>query len=454
MVERAHQDISPKGHRHNPKSQPPCCLLPFLHGWGKWKGQRELSIENLREVEHQLESQGKMTLRLRSCYKLALEKFPQEPPCVQDNARMVIETQETKLIFVSGEGECEIKVFHTTESPQYEVSEPTKDVYLARLLHQPQQLSIANLKDVKTRLEACSSLTKELKICFEEALKEFPQEPECVRNNACLLIHGDGMKLRFISGEGECEITVSTGKPHYKVKEPTKDVFLERLFSRPQWLSKQNLQRIHNGLASWEGISTELRSCFDIFQEKFPNEPACIQEIPTMNMKWDGTRLQFLSDGDLTVTITWQDGKPTYEVNTKTWTMYRKILQCSKQPLSTENLEEVRSKVRSLQKVPNKVKNVLNVAVEKFSNEPRCLQENARLVMECDVGEIVFTSGKGENIVDVCFTNGKVYSNVKETIRVKICRAFQNIARNLLSIFLKYVLPYLPCCIPVSKVAS
>ncbi|XP_006037713.1 uncharacterized protein LOC102375666 [Alligator sinensis] len=400
------------------------CLGPQKKPW-------KLSIESLRKVQAQLESKRLMTPMLRRCFELALKQFPQEPQCVQDNAQVVIASQMMELEFVSGEGECKIKVSAAEGCPQYKVREPTKSMYLARLLHQPQLLTTENLKNIKKTLETWGSLSEEMELCFEEVLKEFPQEPLCVRSNAHLVIHCDGMELRFVSGERECEITVCGSEPRYKVKELTAEVFLERLLSRPQRLSMDNLQRIRKGLASWTEISTELRACFNLFLEKFPNEPACIQEIPTMNMKWDGTRLQFL-EGDLTVTVTWLNDKATYKVQVKTWAIYQEMLKFSEQPLSKENLLMVRQEVRNLQGVPDKVEDVFNMAIEKFFAEQEVLQNNAKLVMKCDVGEIVFVSGKGENIVDVYLNDGKVYyKNLQETTVVKLYKKLMDIISSL-----------------------
>ncbi|KYO19146.1 uncharacterized protein LOC106738204 [Alligator mississippiensis] len=398
------------------------------------KPQKEplkLSIESLRKVQAQLESKRLMTPMLRRCFELALKQFPQEPQCVQDNAQMVIASQMMELKFVSGEGECKIKVSSAEGCPQYKVGEPTKSMYLDRLLHQPQLLTTENLKNIKKTLETWGSLSEEMELCFEEVLKEFPQETLCVRSNAYLVIHCDGMELRFVSGERKCEIAVCSSEPRYRVKELTAEVFLERLLSRPQRLSMENLQRIRKGLASWTEISTELRACFNLFLEKFPNEPACIQEIPTMNMKWDGTRLQFL-EGDLTVTVTWLNDKATYNVQVKTWAIYQEMLKLSEQPLSKENLLMVRQKVRNLQGVPDKVEDVFNMAIEKFFAEQEVLQNNAKLVMKCDVGEIVFVSGKGENIVDVYLSDGKVYyKNLQETTEVKFLKTLMDIISSL-----------------------
>ncbi|KAG6922340.1 hypothetical protein G0U57_002810 [Chelydra serpentina] len=70
-----------------------------------------LSVENLLKVQNRLEAGGTMTELLRRCFELTLERFPKEPVCLQHNARLVISTVGTRMVFLSGRGENEINVY-------------------------------------------------------------------------------------------------------------------------------------------------------------------------------------------------------------------------------------------------------------------------------------------------------------------------------------------------------
>ncbi|XP_032629858.1 uncharacterized protein LOC116821074 [Chelonoidis abingdonii] len=386
---------------------------------------QKLSTKSLQGVRDALEKWALLDEELGACFERALAEFPREPPCVQNNAEMVIQSDEMELTFLSGKGKCKIRI--SDNGTCYEVKEPTARVYLARLKSRPQKLSTKSLQGVRDALEKWALLDEELGACFERALAEFPREPRCVKRNARMVIRHETIELVFVSGQGECEITVSEGdrEPGYKVKEPTVTVYQERLRSRPQRLSVGNLERIRHRLESWEVMTKELRCCFDLVLREFPKEPECVRENPGMCVVWDETKLRLVSeDGDCEVSVTCCDGKPSYEVKVKSWVMYRERMRLSEQPLSTENLQSMRGEVRGLSGVPEKVKEALNVAVRDFSAEPGCLQENARLVIECDRGEMVFVSGKGENKVDVCIIDGKVSYSVAATKWVAFLRVF------------------------------
>ncbi|XP_039373003.1 uncharacterized protein LOC120392353 [Mauremys reevesii] len=399
-----------------------------------------LSMETLQSVRDALETQGLLDEELGAGFERALAEFPREPPCVQNNAEMVIQSDETELTFLSGKGKYKIRI--SDNGACYEVKEPTARVFLARLKSHPQKLSTETLQGVRDALEKWGLLDEELGAGFEQALAEFPREPRCVQRNARMVIRHDRTELVFVSGQGECEITVSEGErePCYEVKEPTVTVYQERLRSCPQRLSAGNLERIRDRLESWGVMTKELRRCFNLLLRKFPQEPECIRDNPRMCVAWDETKLRLVSeDGDCEVSVTCCDGKPSYEVKVKSWEMYRERMRRSEQPLSIESLAGVRGEVRGLSGAPEKVKEALNVAVRGFSAEPSCLQKNARLVIECDRGEMVFVSGKGENKVDVSIIDGKVSYNVRATTWVTFLRVFQKLLPKIPEALLKFI---------------
>ncbi|EMP25753.1 hypothetical protein UY3_17169 [Chelonia mydas] len=399
-----------------------------------------LSMETLQSVRDTLESRGVLDEELRAGFERAWKEFPREPPCVQNNARMVIQGDETELTFLSGKGKCQIRI--SDNGACYEVKEPTAQVYLARLRSRPQKLSTKSLRDVRDALEKWELLDEDLRAGFERALEEFPREPRCVQRSARMVIQSDETELVFVSGQGECEITVSEGdrEPCYEVKEPAVAVYLERLRTRPQRLSVGKLERIRGRLESWEVMTKELRRCFDLVLREFPKEPKRVRDNTWMCVTWEETKLRLISeDGDCEVSVTCCDGKPSYEAKVKSWEMYQERMRHSEQPLSIENLEGVRREVRGLAETPEKVKEALNVAVRDFSAEPGCLQENARLVIECPGGEMVFVSGKGENKVNVCIIDGKVSYSVSATVWVTVIKMCQKLLHRLWEALLNFI---------------
>ncbi|XP_037769944.1 uncharacterized protein LOC119567551 [Chelonia mydas] len=366
---------------------------------------------NGKPHNHGQELTGDMDLaRLRS------QEFPWEPWCVQNNARMVFPGNKTELAFPSG-----IRI--SDNRACYEVKEPTAQVCLARLLCCPQKLSAKILQYARNMPEKWELLDEDLRACLERVLKEFPREPRCVQRNAQLAIRYDHPKLVFVSGQGECEITVSEGdrEPCYKVKERARAVYWERLRTHSQRLSRGKLETNRDRLESWEVKTKELRRSTRSKQRKFPKEPECVRDNPR----------PISEDGDCKVSMTSCDGKPSYEAKVKSWAMYWESMRHSEQPLSTENLEGVRREVRGLEGTPEKVKEALNVAIINLSDEPSCLLENARLVIECPGGEMVFVSGKGENKVNVYIIDGKVSYSVSATMWVTVIKKCQKLLHEL-----------------------
>ncbi|XP_037770262.1 uncharacterized protein LOC114022022 isoform X1 [Chelonia mydas] len=330
--------------------------------------------------------------------RLCSQEFPWEPWCVQNNAWMVFPGNKTELAFPSG-----IRI--SDNRACYEVKEPTAQMCLARLCSCPQKLRTKILKYVRDVLEKWELPNEDLRACLEQTLKEL---------NAELATRYDHPEPESVSGQGECEITVSKGdrEPCYEVKEPTVAVYRERLRTHPQRLSRGKLETNRDRLESWEVKTKELRRSTRSKQRKFPKEPECVRDNPRMRVTWEETKLRPISeDGDCKVSMTSCDGKPSYEAKVKSWAMYWESMRHSEQPLSIENLEGVRREVRGLEGTPEKVKEALNVAIINLSDEPSCLLENARLVIECPGGEMVFVSGKGENKVNVYIIDGKPVVN-------------------------------------------
>ncbi|KAK9405899.1 hypothetical protein NXF25_004673 [Crotalus adamanteus] len=61
------------------------------------------------------------------------------------------------------------------------------------------------------------------------------------------------------------------------------------------------------------------------------------------------------------------------------------------------------------------VDNCFDKAIKEFMSEPRILQENAKMILECNGTKKEFVSGKGENYIEVFWVDGQTHYQVRET---------------------------------------
>ncbi|KAG6921380.1 hypothetical protein G0U57_008089, partial [Chelydra serpentina] len=106
---------------------------------------KPLSIEQLLRVRARLESQKRLTKKLTACFNLALSEFSQEPLCIQENARMTIQSETTVLVFATGKQENEISVFYLDEKVQYNIKITRWDASVARVCSRMIVKSVAEM---------------------------------------------------------------------------------------------------------------------------------------------------------------------------------------------------------------------------------------------------------------------------------------------------------------------
>lgn len=271
-------------------------------------------------------------------------------------------------------------------------------------------LSVEGLRAMRTKLQEFEPDTKKLIACLDVVLKNFHQEPPCVKKNATLTIKSSGVTLLFSCGNGKCNITVEEvdGDLQYNVSECSGDTYLSRLCCRPQPLNVASLQKVKEGLESWE-MGDDLRRCLNLVLQEFPKEPTSVQENARLVITIGKIRLEFISGkGHCEISAFFKEREPHYRVEVKNWEMYRDRLPMYKEHLSIRNLERVRRKVRFLEGTPVDVRKCLNIALQKFCKEPEEVRKNGRMVIEVEGGEIELVSGKGENSIDVCSISREV----------------------------------------------
>ncbi|XP_042303910.1 uncharacterized protein LOC121920788 [Sceloporus undulatus] len=402
--------------------------------------QQPLSAENLDRMRNLLERYELMDESLRTCFSVAIQKFHKEPPWVRKNAQMILKGDDGKeLQFATGKREWKISVF--AGDCKYHVTAPSACMYLARLHFQPQPLSIQTLKEVRDGLEMWRVLTSTMRSCFMLALQEFSKEPNCIKTNAQMIISIDeeGENLEFLSGNGDVKIyvTSSNGDPQYQVMDMTSDTFLERLCHIPVLVNVRNLSKLQKTLATAGLLYGNLNLCFQHMMQELPKYPKLLCKRPQMYITWDESGLVFVSpQGDCEVSVQCHDGTTKYTVSVNslelnTWELFWERIRQQTHPLSIEKLEEMRTKLRSLKGTPNYLLEKFSKAIHMFHAELKWLQNNARLVIECDEGEVVFLSGKGENIIDICCIDKVTCYFVKPTLKIRAAQATLKILRKV-----------------------
>ncbi|XP_067321627.1 uncharacterized protein [Anolis sagrei] len=399
-----------------------------------------LSVENLQKVRNTLEDHGLMDEGLRVCFLEAIQNFHKEPLYVKRNAQMVLKGYDGKEFeFGSGQREWKISIF--AGDYNYHVTAPSARMYLSRLRSQPQRLNIQTLKEVRDGLKKWNVLTPTLKKCFMLAIQKFDKEPTTIKSNAQMVINFDENEedLKFIAGNGDIRIyvTVSNGDPQYQVMGMASDTFLERLCQVPVAMRAEKIREVCNTLAEQRLLSGNLSLCFLHIVNELPKYPKLFSKRPKMHITWDESSLLFISphgDCEISVQCEKRTAKCIVNVNSlelNNWELFWERIKHQTHPLSIETLEKMRNKVSRIPGVPSHMVEKFNQAIHGFYNEMTLLQNNARLVIEGDDGEMVFLSGKGKNKIEVCRAEGRIAYFVKPSLTVRAIQGTLEVCRKL-----------------------
>ncbi|CAM5158181.1 unnamed protein product [Eretmochelys imbricata] len=98
-----------------------------------------------RKPGRSLDSWEEMPKGLKTCFDCAIRGFQKKPPCVQENTKLVIQSNRRNLPFISGKGKCEISVSYSNRKLVYTVNEPTGEVYLRWLGTRPTPMSVPSI---------------------------------------------------------------------------------------------------------------------------------------------------------------------------------------------------------------------------------------------------------------------------------------------------------------------
>ncbi|KAH1183167.1 hypothetical protein KIL84_004659 [Mauremys mutica] len=376
-----------------------------------------LSVTDLARVWDRLGKWGALGEELSGCFRVAISQFIQEPRCVQENARLLIQWGEGELEFISGQGQCEILVLLANGEPHYHTTELGRDRPMTWSHASPEPLSVADLARVQDRLGHWGVLGKGLSSCFGEAISQFRWEPRCVQENARLLIQWGGGELEFISGQGQCEISVllADGEPQYHITKVGGDRPVTWSHASPEPLSVADLVRVRDRLGHWGSLGEELSSCFGEAISQFIQEPRCVQENARLLIQWGRGILQFLSGkGQCEIFVHYREGRPQYNIGELPVHMYLARLRARPDPLSTDILRRVWRKLGSCQEDTSTLRACISHAFNRFVQEPRCVQENARLLIQWGEGELEFISGRGQCEISVLLADGELQYHITE----------------------------------------
>ncbi|XP_061478101.1 uncharacterized protein LOC133382415 [Rhineura floridana] len=269
-----------------------------------------------------------------------------------------------------------------------------------------EEVSFSALLSLRSRVDP----NRELFFCLNLALKQLSLEPLCIRNNTRLMIAADHTLIEWISGKGDCEITVFyiQGKPQCHVSVATWEQYLDRLCSQPQPLSLGNLLSTRSKLRSWTFSNKALSlACFDEAVKRFSMEPSSIKQDAQMLVECDGWVVKFISgQGVCEISVFFSKGVPEYNIQVKS-EKFLERLQMGAVPLSLENLRKVRDGMEE-----GEIKSCFDLALSKFKQEPRCIQENAKMVVMGNEETLVLCSGKEENQITVISSEKGIHYQV------------------------------------------
>ncbi|XP_013924896.1 PREDICTED: uncharacterized protein LOC106551331 [Thamnophis sirtalis] len=426
-------------------------ILSFFKKQKLLSKTHRLDIDSLNEVKNKWKNLG-MDEGMGKCFKEVMKNFPNEPSWVMKNAQMVLKGDDGKVLsFASGKKEWKINV--SAGDYKYHVKAPSKSGYLARLRSRLQPLSTGHLEKVKRDLETFGPLTQVEKSCFELVLQRFPQKPSQIQNNAQIKfsfdMDGENVEYVFISGEGDykLDVTHSNGQPQYRELHTSLGNKLENFSCSLQTLDVGNLRGIKSELAQLDLLTDSLKSCFNILVDKLPEYPGI-----NKNLQIDFTCYEqglSVNSEDWKIIAQCKDGKVDFNFESQTWDMFLKqnFYPCKTHELTVEKLEGMRTKVRNLLGVPQSVHDRINKALDTFRKEISCLQKNARLIIRCDQGEMVFKSGKGENIIDTFNTGGVIHCKIYRTLAITILMFIWRLPKHIPDILtaVRFLLPCLGC---------
>lgn len=281
----------------------------------------------------------------------------------------------------------------------------------------PQVLSAEALQGVRAELAQRGEPDAELDACLALALEQFCREPPCVQEDARLEICWGGGSLAFLAGAGACELSVRCrdGRPCYEVGELPLAAELARVRAGLVPLSADTLLTLLENLWDSELSEDPLTLCVCHAWNEFALEPECVWANARLRIQCGPELLEFVSgEGLCEVLVPMGEEGPDYCITELgpdrpvTWS------HTCPEPLSVDHLEIVRFRLGRWGVVCEELSGCFEEAIARFSREPVCVQENARLRMCGDGSTLEFLSGEGACEINVSYKEGRPHYEVGE----------------------------------------
>ncbi|XP_075774399.1 uncharacterized protein LOC142825960 [Pelodiscus sinensis] len=372
-------------------------------------GPEPLSVADLARVRDRLGHWGALGQALSGCFEEAVARFSREPPCLQENTRLRLSWDRGSLVFLSGDGACEVSVVSLQGTPLWLETKLPLDMYLARIRARREPLSPDMLTAMRDKLYVCQGDTKALSVCVSWASSYLSREPQGVQASARLRIHWAGGELEFTSGAGECELTVREAepKPQYHLQLPL-GIYLAHLRSDPEYLSVHSLEWMRDKLRACVGDTAALAACLDCAWEGFRQEPRWVQANARLQIRWGGEELEFVSgQGLCEISVLHADGEPQYCITALGADRPVPWSDGGSEQLSVAELARVQDRLGCWGVLGEELGRCFEEAIAQFSREPPCVQENAQLRLSWDGGHLDFFSGKGACAISVSYHDGR-----------------------------------------------
>ncbi|XP_077192544.1 uncharacterized protein LOC143837022 [Paroedura picta] len=192
--------------------------------------------------------------------------------------------------------------------------------YVSVLMSFYEPLTLGNLLRHRDQLSGVNYM---LQACFNEAIDKFSQEPLLVQQNSKMVIQCDGQTMQFLSGSGDCEISVYLLRNaiQFDVRERTAEMYLTRLSMHQEPLTVRDLLRVKRDLESWGLLSEGLRGCLEFAVQEYAKEPFCAQDNAQMVVDCGGQVVTFASGNQNNHINVYdaQDGAIHYRIRTSSF---------------------------------------------------------------------------------------------------------------------------------------
>lgn len=267
-------------------------------------------------------------------------------------------------------------------------------------------LSIDSLQSVQKSLESGRRESDEmLRACLDHALREFPREPRCLRENATLTVQVGGRKrMEFVSGRGENKITVSwlRRKTHYNIEVSDLEAYLDRLSLSPAPLTPGSLEKVRQELARWDDATKELCSCLDVAITEIEKEPPSVKSNAELTVECGSSCLDFISGkGKSHIYVVFSNRQPRYRVRVSCVDVYLDRLSSRAMPLTSENLLKVWKEMEGMKGCTVDLRACLKRALQEFNALSPRHRASTTIYIDCDGKTFKMMSGQGESWISV-----------------------------------------------------